>query len=349
MASAKITCLCGAINVPLDDPLPAKSSLCHCNSCRHTSGALFAGRIGPLENIPDDHTLSACTAYHSSSTTTRYFCSTCGAKLFIHDAGKNEWHTFAGVVDPPADLENVLDIQAHQGLADTHDGGMASFMTTLGGKTIPLYSTDASSPAYHLPEPKAQPLPDPHATLKAKCHCGGISLLIQRARHDDPSIPQLDRFIPKAEDGTTPTNKHMAFCCTCRSCRLQTGVSSLVPWTYIPAAQILNAHTRQAVLQHHDVDNVGAAADVNRDLTITHFWSSEKSCRSFCRVCGASAFYSTDSRPEVVNVAAGLLRGEEHDDGVMARGWLNWVWGRTAWRDEATQRDVADAWRGTGG
>ena len=364
MTTANITCLCGSINVPLTDPLPAATELCHCNPCRQTTGALFAGFAGPLDTVPDSSILDKCTVYHSSKTHDRYFCSTCATKLFVHPHHWNDgsvrdtWHCYGGAIDPPASIDassasqvgNVLRVETNEWLADTGgDGGMAPFLSKLGGRDIPCYETDTSSKLYSQAElgemiktSQSLPVPGKGSTLKAECRCGGVSLRIQRADHTDRTVSQLDRFIPKDHAGEPENDRHMAFACVCRFCRLHTGVS-FSPWLYVPPVQVINPHTNEPVSQHRAAST---DTEANRGLTLKHYWSSPEACRSFCAVCGAAVFYSHDRRQEIVNVAAGLLR--PGNGGILARQWLSWQWGRTAWKDEATDRDIMEAWKATG-
>ena len=355
MSSGRISCLCGAINLPLnEEQLPAKTELCYCNPCRHTTGALFGGFVR-LISAPPKEVLDKCTVYHSSETHERYFCTTCGTKTFIHPHHKPDgterdyWVAFSGAVDPPIGVDNVVHIEANKWLCDAPDGSMAPFFTKLDGREIPCYNVEQDSEKLsptalgEMVKNSDSPLPLPAGEmLKAECRCGGVSLRIQRAKPEDKSISQLDRFIAKDGNGS-PTGKHMAFCCVCRYCRLHSG-SSLTPWTYIPPAQVINTHTNKPVAQHHEA-STDAGKEANRGLKLTRYWSSPNACRSFCSDCGASVFYSCDPRQEIVNVAAGFLRAEE---GPMARRWLSWQWGRTAWwKEGTTQRDVMEAWQAT--
>ena len=355
-STSNIRCLCGAVDFPLDCDLPANTELCHCNPCRYTTGALFGGWAN-LNSPPPKEVLEKCTVYHSSKTHERYFCSTCGTKLFVHPHhtpnGKERdfWVVFGGAIDPPDGTDQVLNIESNEFVGDAKDGGMAAFMTTLNQKQVACYETDRNSTQFsalrmgdNIRSARLHERPADGAMLKAACHCGGISLLIQKADHQERSISQLDRFIPKDKDGNFEKSRHIAMTCSCRSCRLHTGVS-LAPWAYIPPVQIINPHTGKSVVQHRAATTGTAAEYANKGLSLTHYFSSDQSCRSFCNVCGAAVFFSMDKRPEIINVAAGLLRAEE---GVMARCWMSWQWGRVSWKEESTQRDVMEAWQATG-
>lgn len=315
-----------------------------------------------MKGPPSQDVLQKCTKYSSSKTHDRYFCSTCGSKVFInaHHRQSGEarddsqaWFTLSGAVDPLKEGgENVLYVEQHEWLDDTGDGGMAPFMTKLGGRDIPCYDSKtgqvSKSDLQELIESSIDlSSPGPDDTLKAECRCGGVSLLIQRANHSERHISQLDRFIPKDSNGKVENDKHIALCCVCRSCRHHLG-TSLATWIYVPPMQVLNAHTGKPVVQHRAISGPGqtAAQSANRGLTLEHYWTSENICWAFCSICGAGAFHSADKRQEIVNVAAGLLRAEE---GIMARKWLSWQWGRTSWKEDVADREIMEAWRATEG
>ena len=356
MPSGKAICLCGAIDIAIPAETPNKTELCHCNTCRHSTGNLFSGWVGPLDTAPSTEALEKCTVYRSSKTHDRYFCSTCGCKTFVHGhhrsdgSVRGDWFIFGGCIDPPADVGRILDVTCHAYVSDAVDGGMAPFMIKLDGRDIPCFDQDEQSSELsptamqQLPQKPELALPkSSESDLTAECHCGSVSVQIQQANHENRSISELERFIAKDKDDK-PTGKHMAFCCVCRYCRLHSG-SSLTPWTYIPRSQVINPHSGKAVVLHREAET-GAGKAANKGLeSLTYYWSSEDGCRSFCSVCGASVFYTYEHRQEIVNVAAGILRAEE---GALARRWLSWQWGRTPWwKEGTTQRDVMEAWQAT--
>jgi hypothetical protein len=55
--------------------------------------------------------------------------------------------------------------------------------------------------------------------------------------------------------------------------------------------------------------------------TLKSFKSSENVTRYHCGSCGATVFYTADTRPEVIDVAVGLLRAPS---GARAEEWLDW-------------------------
>ena len=348
MSDSTITCHCGAVNYKVQLKLPATSELCHCNPCRHTSGGLFEGFV-PLPQPPPALALEHCTVYHSSHDHDRYFCATCGTKNFIHVHRSGEedyWTCISGAVDPPKGTENVLRIETNKWVNDTGDGGLAPFMTKLGGREIVSYEEAkregrelSSSDLIKMTE-TAESLPplSKDAMLTAECRCGGVSLRIRRADNTDPSSPTPERYIPADK------TKYVGRACVCRDCRLHQGVP-LTHWLYLPYANMINPHTNQPVA-HREAANTPEGRAANKGLNLTHYLSSpEKGAyRAFCGTCGASVLYDFDDRPNITNIAAGLIRAEE---GVMARRWVSWEWGGTSYAESYVDREIRDAWMAT--
>ncbi|KUJ15432.1 uncharacterized protein LY89DRAFT_686187 [Mollisia scopiformis] len=306
--SAHLTCLCGAISEPgtllKDDRFPTSASICHCNSCRRTSGSLGAS-FPPLKSPPPEATLSRLTAYHSSDIITRYFCSKCGCHCFIFHHPRKKWYCLGGVVEPSPSPEahnvsgpkNTIQVSLHEYVSDTLDGGLAPLFHNLGGRFIPIYTAAPGSAeiAYDttlssLKESvNSTPPPAVNSCLPAKCHCGGVSLLIKRANYESSTAAESARYIP-----SDPT-KWLSYFCTCRSCRLSFGVS-LTPWTLVLPAHVFNASgvvegSSKAELVPVVFDRQAASPDANPGLTLKHYWSSPDVCRTFCGKCGASVSY----------------------------------------------------------
>lgn len=226
-SESTITCQCGAINFKADLKLPVKTEFCYCNPCRQTTGAQFLG-FTALRDRPPASALANCSSYASSKDLDRYFCSTCGTKLFIHvhrEEKKDRWSCLAGAVDPPKGTENVIDVEMNEFVEDTVDGGLAPFMTNIGGREIPIFAT-AESHGKRISKEKLEkmtaasknlPLPGKDETLTAECHCGCVSVRIKPADDLDASIPAP----PSPHYFKSPEkNKYMPCTCVCRDCRL---------------------------------------------------------------------------------------------------------------------------------
>jgi hypothetical protein len=361
-SSARLTCLCGAISMPatiLAEPkLPINAGICHCNVCRHTTGSLGAS-FPLLRSSPSQETLSKLTAYHSSEHVVRYFCSTCGCHCFCLVLNNQQWSCLAGIIeaDPSTKAKNepwpedVIKVSRHEYVLDTIDGGVTPFLLNFNGRLVPTW-TDVpqegpQAESFDLPHESILELPSKSmstvqkpkkdAYLEAKCHCGGVSLLIKRANYTvDPSSQDSDRYIPLDKA------KYLTYFCTCRSCRLSTGVSMLA-WSLVPPEHVFNAH---APCINGDYESIVFGYPVsepnsNPGLFLNHYWSSPDVCRSFCGKCGATVSYWCGQRPTELDLTVGILRSEE---GSMARQWLEWKWGQCSFTEESIDKEICQAW-----
>ncbi|MGZ3172656.1 MAG: GFA family protein [Croceibacterium sp.] len=85
-------CHCGAIRYSLEGE-PKHSSVCHCESCRRTTGGLTTAWVGyPSASLRVEQ--GEPKSYSSSDGVERRFCNTCGTSLFY----TNE-RAMPGIVD----------------------------------------------------------------------------------------------------------------------------------------------------------------------------------------------------------------------------------------------------------
>lgn len=93
-------CHCGrlryAVNARLDDV-----AHCHCSICRRTSGGLVT-TWATVPRTAFRWLTGEPAQYRSSSTSTRYFCSHCGAQLALHtDLAKDSLDITVATLDHP--------------------------------------------------------------------------------------------------------------------------------------------------------------------------------------------------------------------------------------------------------
>lgn len=352
MSQSTVTCRCGAVNFPIASELPAVTELCHCNPCRQTSGALYEAFV-QLKESPPASALEKCTAFPSSQNLDRYFCSTCGTKLFLHthspERGEDRWSALAGAIDPPNGTQDVSKVEMNEWVSDTGDGGIAPFMTKLGGRDVPSFETaekdgkSLSSDDLIKMTKTADDLPrlTKDDLLTAECRCGGVSIRVKPASRKETSTPE--NLVPIDDQDM---DKYFGSPCACRDCRLHQGVTTAF-WLYVPPSNIINPHTNAPIAQ-------GAAAltdegrKANEGLKLTHYKRNAgeyDAYRAFCSTCGASVFYNFSDRLGITNIGAGLVKAEE---GVMARRWISWEWGHLSYKDSCVDREIGDAWMAVG-
>ncbi|GAM41722.1 hypothetical protein TCE0_042f15054 [Talaromyces pinophilus] len=359
-SSLHLTCLCGSISEPgsllSDQETPVYAEMCHCATCRYTTGALSVP-FSPLKSSPSATTLNKLQAYASSDIATRYFCPTCGCSCVFYTAPRDQWYFMSGAIEYNPDIKapaesrnNIFKVMRHAHILDTKDGGLAPFLLQLGDRSVPTWAgipppMSASQDSYDLPHEKILSMlgassksptrpPQEDSYLTARCHCGGVNLLIKRANHAHGDRSRCN-YPPD------PT-KYSTYLCACRSCRLSTGVS-LYPWTLVNAENVFNGKTLTSTDGPARITFGFEASnpDANPGLSLKHYWSSHDTCRSFCGKCGAAISYWCAQRPDELDITVGILRS---DDGSLARKWLGWTWGECSFSEGSTDMELYEAW-----
>ncbi|RSL54009.1 hypothetical protein CEP54_010123 [Fusarium duplospermum] len=317
----QVSCRCGTVsqqvNLKAEDGLDIPLSLCHCDTCRHTSGVLctpiFAPDLSPSLKI-----------YHPTETSARYFCATCGCHLFraIEAAGKGfDWGAATGAVTCLSGQGSSLGrFTSHQYVSDTKDGGLAVWIKSLEGHSEGK-SVKSSQPS----EPASE-------SLEGSCSCGNVRFHITRpndeSRGPRRNLPDL-MFPDKTTDEHIKRNpndekwwiqgngnKYLAGTCACRSCRLITGFE-VQTWAFVPRPNIF----------FHVPGKNGTESIVPLDFAtlphgiLTSYSSSPNVKREFCGTCGDTIFWHEKSPDDVIDISVGLLRAP---DGARAESWLEW-------------------------
>lgn len=304
-----VECHCGLTSFPLSIPssaLPLKSAICHCDSCRHATGQLFATfAVLPVESPPkavmDNDKL---VRYESSSVCERWFCKRCGASVLNVDKNDEavEWEVGTGVLSFKDGLEGKLnrvqlwveDVGGDGGAAVwINQGRLAGMDRHLRGRQSELISDDMLK---DMSERKSvQPdtsISQENDRLRARCHCGNIALSIARP----------------GEDFNNGSGKFEANLDACTSCRRVSGFE-ITSWITLQPGLI---RTEPPSLHDFLADRTKAA----------HYQTSTDVSRYFCVKCGATIFYHKHNL-DTIDVAVGLL-----DTGgkgkARAEDWLEW-------------------------
>ncbi|KAH8820087.1 Mss4-like protein [Xylogone sp. PMI_703] len=296
--------------------LPLPGSACHCNSCRHCTGALYMTEVTwpqPREDVD----ISRLQGYEFSANITYIFCGTCSTLMFYESRKyPTKLGVFSGVLkNIDADL---VRLNKHLFVKDTIDGGA----------TISRYEEISGEIPWNWPQVSSLTGFEGKQEQKAIpiwCHCKGIQLLIHSGNYASKKREELPWFIDPR------TNKHFASFDVCNSCRLQFG-NEIVNWTFVELPNIsqANGHAFPKTIAELKAAVDGADPAVG---TLGYYQSSPDVQRYFCKVCSASVFYACDDRPEIVDLAIGLL---EASDGARAEEFLSWSFGDTpAWVDDA--------------
>lgn len=356
-------CLCKAhiftANV-LRSSLPFKASACHCNSCRHVTGALYS--VNAL--WPGDHDAirnSTLKRYDFSEKVKVIFCGTCSSTMFWEQpkgdldgkngANKSEYGVFTGVLlnDGPKDL---VRLTKHIFVADTLDGGATPWLQNLNGdgevgKRWAEWAEKSEELSQDWPgtTPPAAGWKRVAQEIPIRCHCKGVDLVFRQAQALEENTgkqpAELSRYIDPA------SRKPVAGLDTCDSCRTSFGVD-FFNWTFaclrhvgFPTRGSQSEGSPGFAATLKDLHAAVVAESQQRDPrlgTLAVYSSSDSVKRYFCSRCSACVFYAADKRHDVVNIAMGLFDSPE---GARSEGSFLWLLGGPAQHRE----DVLGGWR----
>ncbi|KAI1278227.1 Mss4-like protein [Xylaria sp. FL0933] len=263
---------------------------------------------------------------------------------------------------------SLINITHHVFVGDTQDGGATPWLcdTNSDGSRPRLWRGHRGGEElpYHWPLPFAQAESSKTGDDKAKeteededeeipirCHCGGVNLVL---RHPTAAFANTARSeLPWFIDPTS--HKSLGTFDACDSCRLSSGVD-IFHWTFallrhlsFPPPKFTSAVNSSSTTtptpsfptSSIELKKAIATPPPNRDPrwgTLTFYSSSPDVQRYFCSRCSAAVFYASDDRPELVDVALGVLDSKR---GSRAEDVVSWDFGgKVGWR-----QDVVGGWR----
>lgn len=312
--------------------LPLEATCCHCNSCRHTTGALYTcGALWPGDR--EEIQKSTVHKYAFTENLTYHFCGTCGSLMFyMYRDGR--LGVFTGVLDN-IDVPGLVQIRNHMFLGDTLDGGASPWLRWPNKDDVParLWKGETGK-SEELSRDWPPIISLPNAATKAKvsqipirCHCKGVDFVLHDGSKDfeGKPPPELPWFIDPV------THKGIGGFDPCDSCRLSSGVDHFY-WTFVLPKYITFPVESSAGKSIEfppigsDLKPLVSVEDEDRDPrfgTLAFYESSPGIQRYFCSRCSACVFYACSERPEI-DVAVGVL---ESPDGARAEGLLSWAFG----------------------
>ncbi|KAK3308308.1 uncharacterized protein B0T15DRAFT_104978 [Chaetomium strumarium] len=393
-------CLCKTQTFTTTVPrtsLPLKGSSCHCDSCRHVTGALRSADAtwpGPAADIVaaaannDSANGGTLKRYPFSPRTNVLFCDKCGSKLFWEEVGPPQAYqaqsqsgegeeanycVFTGALGA-ADSDGkdvgagvrVVRCVDHMFVGDTRDGGAVCWLRRLNGDNGEEDEDDAEPVKVWLggrgrseevpaggeqPWPAVKDLPAYGEGLKAagekegnvpiRCKCGGVDLVLRagEAQREWEARHKSGEALPFFVDPVT--HKFLAGLDCCDSCRIWAG-SEMMSWTFTLLKHISSAAAAAAEAGGFpsNTTELRAAVDARdpRLGTLKYYASSPDVQRYFCGRCSAAVFYAVDDRPDIVDIAMGLLASP---DGARAESVTSWGWGgQFSW-----EKDMVGTWR----
>jgi hypothetical protein len=332
MADEQVTirarCLCNShtFTAPVSkQSLPLTASLCHCTSCRHSSGALFVADV-PWPNKDED--LSKLKSYSFSSNTTIFSCGTCSTQMFAQASHLDGTIVFTGALE---NTPGLVRYGNHIFVGDTKDGGASTWLVNgPDGATLSRWvEREGSSQELSASWPersKHAPINEASGAVASPdltplwCHCRGVQFFLKSGK--DLASGTDKRLNGQPEKGTGRYTTHID---ACDSCRMAHGVADLIHWAFVPLDHLYyspdDAEQASGPLQTiHDLRDAVARKDPGIG-TLAIYRSSERAERYHCSNCSATIFYTEHDLPDQADIAIGVL---DHPDGARAEGLLAW-------------------------
>ncbi|KAI8953003.1 Mss4-like protein [Xylaria longipes] len=276
-------CLCQAQRFTAQVPrssLPLEAAYCHCTSCRRVTGALYSSTY--------IHTMAGRRGGHPRITVAPALrlLGPLDALLLRPTACRQT------SVPPNVAVRGLVDIAHHVFLSDTLVGGASPWLcdanSSDGGQ-----SQELLLPSLHRHWPAAETgasLPSEDTDIPVRCHCGGVDLVLRQpiadfaARKERSELPWfIDPVSNEFWDGRSQSQSQTHTNFPESSLELKTAVSS-------------TADKRDS-----------------RWGTLTFFESSPDVQWYFCSRCSASVLYASNDRPEMEDLASGLLSAGDRD------------------------------------
>lgn len=359
-------CLCGTQSFVASVPrtsLPLQGMCCHCTSCRHVTGALYSSFVpwpGSVEEVQN----SSLSSYALSATLDLLFCGKCSGPLFWrrqHDSRPETLNAFTGPLENISE-PYVVSMANHIFVGDTIDGGASPWLRFLNadGTESKRWRGDSGLEQLTSDWPAITDLMKVDAktcqdVYPIQCHCKGVDLVLRRG---DPDFAKMTKDeLPFFIDPTT--HKHITTFDACSFCRPMFG-DDIIHWTFALLQHLdfaSSAPTRGGrgfPKTAQDLKNAVASPTLDgRFGTLSMYSSSDDVQRYFCSRCSATIFYAVDDRPDLVDVAVGVLNAPE---GARAESLLLWGLGsnvggentiRGGWRENyvAAAKKAAEEWR----
>lgn len=349
-------CLCKAHSFIATIPrssLPLEATACHCNSCRHVTGALYSVDTpwpGDKEAIRN----SMLKRYTFSERLKVLFCGTCSSTMFWEqpeDGAGHRYGVLTGVLlnDSP---EGLIRLTNHIFVSDTLDGGATPWLQNLNGdgQALRLWAQRAEKSVELAHDWPGKTLPaagwkGDNVEIPIRCHCKGVDLVYRQAealRANTSELPeQLSRYVDPI------SRKPVAGLDACNSCRKSAGID-FVNWSFsslkhigFPGEGSKSEGLPGFPASLEDLYDATVRDKHERDPrlgTLSVYRSSDSIKRYFCSRCSACIFYAADKRHNVVNIAMGVLDSPE---GARAEGAFMWLLGGPVQHRD----DVVGGWR----
>lgn len=282
------------------------------------------------------------------------------------DAEGHQYGMFTGVLINEGP-ENLVRLTSHIFVSDTLDGGVMPILQKPNGdgEVVKLWAQRAEKSEELTQDWPGKTLPaagwkSDTVEIPIRCHCKGVNLVYRQAAAFEANASKPPEELSRYVDPIS--RKPVAGLDVCNSCRTSAGID-FINWAFTPLRHIgfpvqgSNSDDFPGFPANlEDLYNTTVKDKHQSDLrlgTLSVYESSDGIKRYFCSRCSACIIYAADKRPDVVNIAMGVLDSPE---GARAEGAFMWLLGGSlqhrddilgGWRKgwlEAVEAD-SEAWR----
>ncbi|KAF8882519.1 hypothetical protein CPB84DRAFT_1750890 [Gymnopilus junonius] len=287
-----VTCHCGTNKFKVafhTSSLPIASDLCHCNTCRHSTGLMFI-HTAPIINAPlaSDASPDDMAGKPENLQHLKAYSKPSGRLTRDSDS----WSVYTGILEQP---QGIVQVGAHRFVESTIDGGFANHYPVVSGIELPRYKSmkeDGETLPFDWKAPKLlkaqETLFKANATLSAYCDCKSINLTLLRETTITKPKPNVCKW----------STRHQL--------------------DLLDRVNIIDTYTSLPVV-------LDPKEGETRTPGLAQYESSPGIFRESCATCGAKVFYWTRNRKggDILDVGAGLL--DQEQEGSRADRWFAWA------------------------
>ncbi|KAI0201642.1 hypothetical protein F4808DRAFT_107968 [Astrocystis sublimbata] len=355
-------------SIPLEAVYCHCTSCRHVTGSLYSTYVIWRGDVSEIKSRSRSQPQSRCLKrYKFSERLAILFCGVCSTTMFWEKRVDDDDHggngdggdgviygVFTGVL-ANVDISGLVRISDHVFLDDTVDGGAVPWLCDSNHNSSDRpprlwrgqrhQSEELPVELHNMTLDESAPAPDasedstPQTEIPIRCHCGGVNLILRPSIADFAAAAARGDELPWFVDPAS--HKSRASFDACDSCRLWSG-SDIYYWTFVLLRHLSFPDTHSPTSQtlypceifpssSLALKDAVSAIPEKRDPrwgTLTFYESSPDVQRYSCSRCSACVFYAVDDRPEMVDLAIGLLdTNAGQGDRVRAEDLLAWEYG----------------------
>ncbi|KAM7212380.1 hypothetical protein V8F06_012253 [Rhypophila decipiens] len=287
-----------------------------------------------------------------------------GATCWLRGWDRDEvkmWAGHRGVGEEFTQQSSTVNINVkHQDRHNLHDQGHGQLQTQADQPGVGQEDTALAQPE----EGDSEQMPE---YVHIKCHCEGVNLVLQTEKSRREYLRTIDQKEKLPWFVNAKTGKPIGSIDGCDSCNVSAG-SDLFCWTFAEVQYLsyashssepgppwslsilpveagprrpefprdtieLKAAVEENMARLQSLNSFSESDKGHPPGTLSLYKSSHGVQRYFCSRCSASIFYAWDDRPEMVDIAVGVICSP--DSMARAESTISWKFnGKVVWRDD---------------